>query len=288
MTEEKKKTIADELAANYPQLLLPVREGESRSEEYRNAVLRGSPVPFEAAFTCSPEDRITETETPVGPVNIIYFAIREDFEHALRALAYKCEPVNIIPSVGASTISGLINWQKIRLQRAIYLASGGTDWSAEFKRFTADKGNYTDTVILLSGGYYSAIDPGEVGMTPEEWKACSYRIRMYHELTHFVCRKKYPGNIDNIRDEVMADAVGIVAATGKYDIQLAKMFLGIDGASVKTGGRITHYVNENELEEAVLRANKWITMFYDVLRGLYGRDIFEIIIELFDLSNKNM
>ena len=286
MNTEKKNTIVAEIAAKYPQMLLPVREGESKSEEYKNAVLRGLPVPGEAVFTGSEEDRIIEFKTPAGPISIIYFALREDFEHALRALAHKCEPVEIIPSVGASTIRGLINWQKIRQHKLAYLASGGTDWSGEFRKFTADKSNYIDSVILLSGGYYSAILPEEVGMESREWKTRSYQIRMYHELTHFVCRSEFPEDIDAIRDEVMADAIGITAANGDYDPALARLFLGISGNTVKNGGRITHYVDESKLAEAVNDAEKWISVIDNALQDLYGKDIFEIIIELFKSLRK--
>lgn len=286
MNANNTNTIVDEIAAKYPQLLLPVREGESKSEEYKNAVLRGLPMLGKAEFTGSEEDRIIEFKTPAGPISIIYFELREDFEHALRALAHKCEPVEVIPSVGASTIRGLINWQKIRQHKLAYLASGGIDWGGEFRKFTADKSNYIDSVILLSGGYYSAILPEEVGMESREWKTRSYQIRMYHELTHFVCRSEFPEDIDAIRDEVMADAIGLTAATGSYDPSLARLFLGISGNTVKNGGRITHYVNEFKLAEAVNDAEKWISVIDTALQDLYGKDIFEIIIELFKSLRK--
>lgn len=48
------------------------------------------------------------------------------------------------------------------------------------------------------------------------WIRASDDIRKYHELTHFVCRRLYPDLIDKVRDELIADAVGICAAFGEY------------------------------------------------------------------------
>ena len=142
-------------------------------------------------------------------------------------------------------------------------------------------------MILLSGGYYSAILPEEVGMESKEWKTRSYQIRMYHELTHFVCRSEFPDDIDAIRDEVMADAIGLTAANESYDPALARLFLGISGNTVKNGGRITHYVDESKVSEAVNDAEKWISVIADVLQDLYGKDVFKIIIELFKTLQKH-
>ncbi|MBQ6575892.1 MAG: hypothetical protein IJL90_07295, partial [Lachnospiraceae bacterium] len=48
--------------------------------------------------------------------------------------------------------------------------------------------------------------------------------------------------IDAIWDELVADAVGITAAFGKYDADLEKLFLGIEG-NTYTGGRLENYTD---------------------------------------------
>ncbi len=143
------------------------------------------------------------------------------------------------------TISGIINWEKINDHKARYIASGGTDWKEEFKRFTADRGNYRDTIILLSSGLYSAVPAKWVHMDEKDWQERSVTIRMYHELTHFICRKLFPEKKDALRDEIYADCIGLIAAFGRYNASLAKIFLGIENEiTCRAGGRLEHYVPE--------------------------------------------
>ena len=244
-------------AARYRQLLLPVREGISKTDEYKKVVLQGletigQPVPF----ICEQIERYT-CSTPAGEAEIMLVSDREDFEHLYHALAYRCEPVPIPASVGAVTISGVINWEKINSHKARYLSLGNTDWDDEFGRFTADRNNYCDTIILLSSGPYSSIPAERINMTEREWAEKSVVIRMYHELTHFICRKLYPEKKDVIRDEIYADCIGLIAAFGQYEPLLAKMFLGVEAEPYRKGGRLEHYAPECT-EEDILTAERWI------------------------------
>lgn len=266
-----------QLCRCYPQLAMSIEQGIKDTPEYKNAVLRGKPVSNEPCFISSPEDRLETVETPVGEVEILYLANREDFEHALRALAYRCEPVEIPASVGASTIRGLINWQKIRIHQAMYLASGGENWSEEFRIFTSEKKNYQDTIILLSSGFYSAVPASIVGLSEKEWREKSYIIRKYHELSHFVCRTLWPKDIVPIRDEVIADLIGLVSAFGKYDPTLAKRFLGIENGCYCEGGRLSHYVDTSHIEEAVKSASEQIERLASLVDEIDENDVFNLL-----------
>ena len=90
-------------------------------------------------------------------------------------------------------------------------------------------------------------------------------IRKYHELTHFVYRKAYPGDVDVIRDEVLADCVGIQAAFGSCNRELAERFLGIRDGQALPDGRIRHYIPDSELPTATRRARFWIEVFSGVM-----------------------
>lgn len=256
-----------ELGHRYPQLCLPIAHGVKDSPAYRSAVLRGEPVEAAPAFLGAPEDSLTLVQTPAGPAELLFLANRGDFEHALRALAYRCEPVEIPASLGASTVRGLINWEKIRAHKSQWLARGLPDWQAEFRRFTADKGNYLDTLILLSAGAYSAVPAAELGLDESAWLAASRTIRQYHELTHFICRSLYPADVDALRDEVLADLIGLVAAFGDYDPALARRFLGVEGERFLPGGRLANYVREGELEDAFRESRVWIDRFASRVSG---------------------
>ncbi len=268
------------LSHRYPQILLPIEQNIKDTPEYKDAVLRGKAVSREPAFIGSPEDLLSSVTTPVGTVDVLYLANREDFEHALRALAYRCEPVSIPASVGASTVRGLINWQKIKAHKYDYILSGGTDWSEELKRFTSNRKNYLDTVIILSSGNYSALPACAVGLPESVWREKSFVIRKYHELTHFVCRTLYPENIEPVRDEVIADMIGMTAAFGHYDPKLAKQFLGIDGNQFRSGGRLAHYVENGRLSNAMSNATDLIERFASQNTGFSTPNIFDLMLTI--------
>ena len=244
-------------AIRYRQLLLPVVSGISQTNEYKKVVLQGQPtVHHKICFNQEIIKRIS-IGTPAGEAEIMLVSDREDFEHLYCALAYKCEPIPIPASVGAITINGIINWSKINTHKHEYLALGNTDWQAEFRRFTAEKSNYCDNIILLSSGPYSSVPAQNIRISEKEWEQKSVAIRMYHELTHFICRKLYPEKMDVIRDEIYADCIGLIAAFGAYDPFLARVFLGIETEIYRTGGRLEHYAPKHSKED-ILQAQKWI------------------------------
>ncbi len=269
------------IAQCYPQLLLPVQAGMRYTEEYKEVVLCGSPCERPLKFNCPQEVRINEEDTPAGKAVIMYLGDRRDFLHAYQALAYRCEPTAIPESVGAVTIRGLINWGKIHSHQEEYLKAGGNDWDEEFARFTGKKENYKDSIILLSGGNYSNVPADETGMDETEWKTKSYIIRKYHELTHFICRGLYPDNIDALRDEVIADCIGLVAALGYYDTNLAKRFLGTVDDVYNGTGRLTHYIGDQPADEMAVFVNRLIETYRIRLSRAKAEEIFELLMEIF-------
>ena len=270
-----------DLAERYPQLALPVREGMKQSEAFRDAVYRGKPIEAEPVFSFSEADTLTTVATPAGDAEVIFLENREDFEHAYRALAYFCEPEPILPSVGAVTISGLINWAKIREHERRYREQGGSDWNAEFARFTADPANFRDTILLLSSGDYSAIRGEQIGLEENEWRNLSVTIRKYHELTHFVCRRLYPEKKEALRDEIYADCIGLIAAFGEYRPDLARLFLGIEQETYRPGGRLEHYV-KTDLAAERKRAGELIDRAEEQCGRIADRkDVFAVLQEIY-------
>lgn len=217
----------DILARRYPQILLPIEEGISKSEEYKNVCLRGEKCNREITFSKNEKDFLETVETPSGGVEVLTLIKREDFVHACQCLGNKCEPVTIPDSTGAMAIFGLNNWDKVR---------AGLD-------------NYKDSFIILSSGNYSNVSNkdiynvtnGEIDLSEDEWTNKSIIIRKYHELTHFVMRKNYPDDISFIRDELIADAIGLICAFKKFDTRLLKLFLGIEKDVYRQGGRLQNY-----------------------------------------------
>ena len=242
------------LAEVYPQLYLT--PGDEGAAYYQEIVRRGSAAPARSLshFHGSEQDSIAMEKTPAGEVEIVTLGDRRDFEMFLRIMAYRCVPTRIPPSQGAAILDGVINWTRIRAHRDEYLRGGGDadGWNAEFRRFTADKKNFTDALIVLSTGPYSAVSAEKAGMEEQDWLNASLAIRKAHECTHFICRRLFPDKKDALWDELAADAVGLYAAFGRYERRLAELFLGV-AESGYVGGRLENYVPDGPDKGAQLQ-----------------------------------
>jgi hypothetical protein len=157
-------------------------------------------------------------------------------------MAAKNGPKAPIPASQGAAMLTVFNWPRIRVHLAAFPEE---EQAAEYKRFTSVKVNYTDMLVVLSRGTYSGVSASAMGPTEGEWLARSDTIRRYHELTHVICRRLYPEDVDPVRDELIADAVGLYAAFGRFDPETEKRFLGVkDGRYV--GGRLENYTDEPE------------------------------------------
>ena len=237
------------LADVYPQLYLtPGKEG---AELCRLIVRKGNGAPGRSLehFRGSQLDDVSIEKTPAGEVQVITLGDRRDFEMFLQIMAFRCEPAEIPATQGASILDGVVNWPKIRAHQEAWLAAGGNPllWPEEFRQFTADPRNYKDALIVLSVGPYSAVPAEEAGLAEDAWIAASHRIRKAHECTHFICRRLFPDRISAVWDELVADAVGLYAAFGRYDLGLAERFLGVSPEGY-TGGRLENYAGEEDLD----------------------------------------
>lgn len=276
----KVKTIED-LIRTYPQLTLGVREGLSETAEYADIVKRGKmPEQLTLPIPLSGEEKSEMMETPAGSVLAVYLPERSVFEYFVRVLAYRCEPKEIPPSMGAVCIRGLNNWRKIKAHKEAYLATGNQDWKEEFRRFTAVKGNCRDAILLISKGGYSNLAASEVFLSKEEWVAKSRILRTFHELSHVISGESFPENKEALRDEVVADAIGILAAFGRYDTGIARKALGIEGKTYRKGGRLENYVEAEKLEEEMQRAYRLTELLETFLEQNPGLPPFEALKKL--------
>lgn len=257
--------ILEKLTKRYPQLYLT--PGDNMLEEYRNVVLKGK-IPENLSlelFRGTSLDDIFTEETSAGTVEIVYLHDRQDFDNFLRIMCYQCRTVDIPSTTGAMTLSGVINREKIRRHKEKYILSGGNNWALEWKLFSSDKRNYTDTLIVITNGAYSNIPYDKAGYSEEEWIQISRIIRTYHECTHVICQKLYPELKETIWDEVVADAIGMLFAIDEYDVKLAEMFLGVSTDGY-VGGRLENYLSEKEksdIDEIAVRVDRLIHQIRD-------------------------
>ena len=246
MCEPKKGRAAIEaLAARFPQLYVAPAEGAR--EAHRLGSARGI-VPDGANlrhFVSNSCDELREVQTPAGPVEVLLLNERADFETFLQIIGHKSQPVPIAESVGAITYRGLADWGAVADARRAYIASGGDDWSSEFARLAKIPGTFRAELIVISAGPYSNIQADETPYSEEEWLRVSREIRLYHECAHVVCRRVLPEDILPVWDEITADMVGLIGATGGYDSALAARFLGVSSSGY-AGGRLNEYLDEEQ------------------------------------------
>lgn len=247
--------IMDEYIRRYPQLTLPVEQGMSQDERYIDIVRRGRlPEALPNPFIGSEHDAELRIKSPIGEVPVLYLVERADFERFVRVMSRRCEPVPLPPSMGALTIFGVVNWHKINAHKAAWLAEGNSplEWGAELQRFAAEPKSCRDTVLVVSAGPYSALPARQAGFDAETWWNSSLKIRTYHEVTHLVCRELWPEHKQAVRDEVVADCVGLIAAFGDYSPRLAAELLGVTESGCREGGRLRNYLPAGEPDEELL------------------------------------
>lgn len=286
------KAAIETLAATYQQLY--IAPGKGADEQYADIVKKGyEPENRDLShFSTNEKDCLEYENTPVGMVLCITLHERSDFVTFLRIMANRCSMAEIPDTQGASILDGVINWQKIREHKKTFLEEAQQngvqlpDWNAEFRRFTSDRRNYKDALIVFSIGPYSAIPASSLGLSNDEWITLSHIIRKYHECTHFICRRNYPEKIEPVWDELVADAVGIYAAFGEYSSNTEKLFLGIEGENY-IGGRLENYVtveNEEEKQETLQKLSskisKTLNHFDEIISENKGIAPFELTIKL--------
>ncbi len=270
------KSVIKSLAEVYQQLYLC--PGDEGREKYPDIVRMGMDAEQKdlSHFMMSEKDRLDLVETPEGKVTMVTLSERRDFVTFLRIMANRCDPVSIPDTQGASMISGVINWTKINAHKEQFfkerISKGDVDpdWETEFRSFTSDKRNYLDVVIVLSVGPYSGIPGTAFGYTDDEWIGISNTIRLYHECTHFVCGKRYPAKKDAVWDELVADAVGIYAALGKFDPDMEGRFLGI-GDERYSGGRLENYITDLSGEERQTALDEMAARISGILKSFENK-----------------
>ena len=261
-----------ELAAEYPQLFLD--PDTDTQETYRRVVLRGE-MPEAgslAHYVSDPHDAMETVDTPAGPVRVVTLGNRRDFELVLRGLmAAKNGPKAPIPASQGAAMLTVFNWPRIHAHIAQFPPE---EQAAEFRRFTSVKTNYLDMLVVLSRGPYSGVSAEAAGCSEEEWLALSDTIRRYHELTHVICRRLYPDDIDPVRDELIADAVGLYAAYGRFDPEKEKLFLGVKGGRY-VGGRLENYTPAPEKLAGPVSAE--LDRIKSIVDALVGAEPFALI-----------
>ncbi|MBR0031613.1 MAG: radical SAM protein [Treponema sp.] len=290
-----------DLASKYYQLYFTPQKGMSTSEEYERVVLCGGKpdcfsdiaegkisaesLPMPPGFCGSERDRLFFIQTPVGLVECVYLENRADFERLIQILVYHCEDTAVPETMEACTVRNLVNWRKVEAHKAEYLADGGNPFAWQ-EEFTKRKENYRENLIIISKGVYSAVPAEEIGMETDSWIENSRRLRLYHECTHIICHDLFPEYVSPLWDEVLADCIGLCAATGSYNPAVAERLLGIDSHGWYNGGRLENYFSPDIDMQLYVHVVKQYTEY--LANKLYGKifadmpdfELFNVLIDI--------
>ena len=270
------------LAKRFPQLYVAPAEGAeaaNRAAAGRGIVPEGANLDH---FITSPEDELREIDTPAGPIETLFLKERKDFETILQIIGKRSQPVPIARTVGAITYQGIPDWGAVAEAHKAYLAEGGSDWPSEFARLAKVPGTFRAELIIVSEGPYSNIPAAQTPYDEDGWVRVSRKIRLHHECAHVVCRRKLPQDILPIWDEITADVVGLLCATGTYDAQLAATFLGVSASGFE-GGRLSEYLSDEQMpriDEISREVYAALLRLEEASHGDAARDPFAWLLEL--------
>ena len=226
------------------ELWFPVKEGQSKNEEFITALKRGL---FPNDYNSTPHNNFPWT--PYDPIGIKVYLHRsstgrlpviecesdDDFIRLHRSLACRFEPTPVPDSRGATIIKNYNNWLRVNMHR-------------ENGEIPKDNTLYRDYIILLSHRYYSGIAPEVFNLSDAEWREKSLIIRREHETAHYMTQRYYHSTKNEIHDEIIADFMGLTAAFGDYDPQKFLTFLGLEKVGeYRKGGRLEIYLADAPL-----------------------------------------
>lgn len=247
------------LARRLVQFRFPIEAGISTTEAYKAATRRGE-WPLSAGPGIALDDpdgvELVLHQTPAGRVPVIACRTRADFVRLVQVCSCRNEPDDVPASMGACIVNGLNNWDRVgRVRRRLEAERGApfdaAGWAEAFRTIIPQKALYQDRLILLSSEPYSAVPAADLGLADAEWRRQSVAIRREHECTHYFTLVAFGAMRNNLLDELIADAAGLAAVSGRYEADTALRFLGLEHyPAYRQGGRFENYLGTPPLSAA--------------------------------------
>ncbi len=126
-------------------------------------------------------------------------------------------------------------------------------------------------VLLLNYAPYSNIPAEKLGLPEREWLERSHRLRMRHESAHYETLRLFGGMQNHALDEILADALGQIAAFGDFDADRQRIFFGLTKGGDTCTGRLSFYtqkVRPGECAKIYRAVDKALDLVADELRKL--------------------
>ncbi len=118
-----------------------------------------------------------------------------------------------------------------------------------FTMQTRAKQIYRHRVLLLNYAPYSNIPAETMGISEADWLTRSHKLRMRHECAHYETLRIFGGMQNHALDEIMADALGQIAAFGNFDADRQRVFFGLTKGKDTCTGRLSFYCQDVAAEE---------------------------------------
>ena len=243
----------ESLRSYLPQLWINPQIGASGSITYKNLVLRGeaySPLEKGAYLRLNDEKGFSVhlAVHACGTFPVIEIKDQADFVQVVRCLAYRCEKQEIVSSVHAQAVAGLIHWGLLR---------------------KIDQQERAELIILHRSPYSSlpeCVIPGNP--TEEQWVELSQVWRLEHELTHLATQRLVGEMRLNLFDELIADSLGMLKALGLFSADIFRQGLGLEKDGSTTEKSRVHTYLKGLNQEDRNSACSYVLQRADELEGL--------------------
>ena len=143
-----------------------------------------------------------------------------------------------------------------------------------FTMQTRAKQIYHHRVLLLNYAPYSNIPAETMGIDEADWLTRSHRLRIRHECAHYETLRIFSDMQNHALDEIMADALGQIAAFGNFDANRQRVYFGLTKGKDTCTGRLSFYcqdVAEEERPKVYRAVDQVLDAVAEELDGLLAR-----------------
>lgn len=96
-------------------------------------------------------------------------------------------------------------------------------------------------ILLMNDAPYSSIAADKIDVPAGAWLEQSSKLRLRHECAHYESLRLFDGMRNHALDEIMADAMGQIAAFGEFSAERQRIFFGLQRETGCCDGRLTFY-----------------------------------------------
>ena len=143
-----------------------------------------------------------------------------------------------------------------------------------FTMQTRAKPIYHHRLLLLNYAPYSNISAEAMGLSEADWLTRSHKLRMRHECAHYETLRIFDDMQNHALDEILADALGQIAAFGNFDADRQRVYFGLTKGKDTCTGRLSFYcqdVAEKERPKVYRVVDQVLDEVAEELDGLLAR-----------------